>query len=147
MASRRNRETTRGAARGLGLRYKVLAVFAAAVAVVTIAYLARAQYKTEQRNALYHITELKRDIGEAKNVNAQLKFTLAQLERPDHVLQKLKEHGVVLSVAPPDRVVRVTLPTGIEGLPDEPVAAPAPDGPGTKQPASLLASAGEGSHD
>ena len=147
MAPRRNKESKQGTGRGLGLRFKVLIVFAAAVAAVTIMYLARAQYKTEQRNALYRITGLKRAIGEAKNVNAQLKFSLAQLERPDRVLQKLKEHGVVLSVAPPDRVVRVTLPTGIEGLPDEPAPAPVPEGPVLKPRASLLASAGEGGHD
>ncbi len=126
-------------AAGLRLRYKGLMVFAAIVAVVTFHYFVRAQRMTETTNALYRINNLRREIGDEKNVNAQLKCALAQLQRPEDVLKRLHENGICLAPAPLERVIHVAMPVSLEGLPEEEPAPPAAVPPA--RPGLLLVSA------
>jgi cell division protein FtsL len=106
---------------GLRLRHKGLTLFAVIVAVVTFHYLVRAQRMTETTNTLFRINAQQRYIAEEKNVNARLKCELAQLQRPDDVLKRLRDNGICLAQAPLERVIHVAMPATIVGLPEEPV--------------------------
>lgn len=102
--------------------WRVLAVFAAIVIVVTVQYFAQAQIATERTAILYRLNDLRREIKEAKNQGEQLSCQLAALQRPEYINRRLKEFGKQLSVARVERIVKLQMPAMLAGLPtNEPV--------------------------
>ncbi len=96
--------------------YKFVIIIGALVIIGLAYYLIDAQRQIEIRDTGYRMNALRQEIQKAKNLNSDLRARLAELKKLDRVIAKLESYGIKLSVPPIQKVYRIKLYDGVEGL-------------------------------
>ncbi len=96
--------------------YKVVIILAACVVICLSFYFIKAQREIEIRDKGYKMNMLRQEIRKVSNMNSNLRSNLAEMKQLKRIMKGLKDYGIQLDVPPIEKVYRIKLPDGVEGL-------------------------------
>ena len=98
------------------LNYKIVIVFGALVLIGLAYCFFYAQRQSMIRDTGYKMNVMRQEIQRSKNMNSNLRARLAEMSKLETITSKLNEYGIKLNVPRIEKVYRLKLYNGVEGL-------------------------------
>jgi len=114
--SRNYKSRTKNNISSIPLNYKIVIIFGALVLIGLAYYLIDAQRQIMIRDTGYKLNTMRQEIQRAKDMNSNLRARLAEMNKLETIIIRLNEYGIKLKVPPIEKVYRLKLYEGVEGL-------------------------------
>ena len=98
------------------INYKIVIAFGALVLIGLAYSFFYAQRQSMIRDAGYKMNVMRQEIQRSKNMNSNLKARLAEISKLKTISSKLNEYGIKLKIPTIEKVYRLKLYEGVEGL-------------------------------